>query len=153
MRALPGRRLPDAPPEAKAEPAAPRRPAAPVQTKSVPPVRKPSASLHGIEPNRERRIALGREPIGARLDLHGLSQDEARAALIAFLKRAHVEGQRAVLVITGQGRVGGGILRRRLPDWLAEAAVREMVAGVSVARRSHGGEGAFYVALKRRPAV
>jgi len=105
--------------------------------------------LHGIEPNRERRITIGRETIGARLDLHGMSQDRARAALQGFILRAQQEGQRAVLVITGRGRLDAGVLRRRLPDWLAEAPLRAVVAGVSRAHRRHGGEGAFYVALKR----
>ena len=53
-----------------------------------------------------------------------------------------------MLVITGQGRLGDGVLRRRLPEWLAAAPLRAMVAGFSSAQRRHGGEGAFYVALK-----
>ena len=116
----------------------------------APQPRKPSAALHGIEPNRTRRIHLGREEIGARLDLHGMDQDQARAALAGFLARAQSEGHRAVLVITGRGRMGGGVLRRRAPEWLAEAPLRSFVAGVSIAHRRHGGEGAFYIALKRK---
>jgi DNA-nicking Smr family endonuclease len=55
-----------------------------------------------------------------------------------------------VLVITGKGMLGDGILRRRVPEWLAEAPVRAIVAGLSPAERHHGGEGALYVALKRK---
>jgi DNA-nicking Smr family endonuclease len=40
------------------------------------------------------------------------------------------------------------VLKRRLPDWLAAPGLRSLVAGVSPAERRHGGEGAFYVALK-----
>ena len=151
---LPGRSLPVAPPPETSAAKAPPPP----QTKSAAPASpakpaarplKPSVQLHGIEPNRERRITIGRETIGARLDLHGMSQDRARAALQGFILRAQQEGQRAVLVITGRGRLDAGVLRRRLPDWLAEAPLRAVVAGVSRAHRRHGGEGAFYVALKR----
>ena len=78
-----------------------------------------------------------------------MDQDRARAAVTAFLLREHASGARAVLVITGRGKVGGGVLRRRLPDWLAEPPLRAVVAGLAVAHRRHGGEGAFYVALKR----
>jgi DNA-nicking Smr family endonuclease len=145
-------RSPPPEPEAPARPA----PAAPAPRASAPapahpasPPRKPSARLHGIEPNRERRIVRGREEIGARIDLHGLDQDQARAAVTAFLLRAQAEGCRAALVITGRGRLGGGVLKRRLPDWLSEAPLRAAVAGFSTAHRRHGGEGAFYVALKR----
>lgn len=107
---------------------------------------------HAIEPLRRRRIVRERDAIGARLDLHGLDQDRARGALHAFLIRAHAQGHRAVLVITGKGALGDGILRRRAPEWLTEPAVRPLVAGVSQADRRHGGAGALYIALKRRQA-
>ena len=107
------------------------------------------AGLPTIEPNRRRRIARARDPIGGRLDLHGHDQDRARAVLHAFIARAHADGDRAVLVITGKGRMGGGVLRLRVPDWLNEAPSRARVAGVSAAEARHGGEGALYVALKR----
>ena len=113
------------------------------------PTRRAPAALHPIEPNRARRIVIGREAIGARLDLHGLDQDRARDALVGFLVQAQLQGCRAVLVITGQGRSGGGVLRRRAPEWLADPRLRGIVAGVSVADRRHGGDGALYVALKR----
>ena len=145
-----GRVLPPEP-EPPPRPVAHSQPAAPAAVhRHATPSRKVPAAQHSIEPNRARRIVIGREPIGARLDLHGLDQDQARAQLAGFLSRAQAEGHRAVLVITGRGRAGGGILRRRVPDWLAEAPLRALVAGISVAHRRHGGEGAFYVALKRR---
>ena len=103
-----------------------------------------------IEPRRHHRIARGRDQIGARIDLHGMTQDRARAALVNFLFNAQDEGLRAVLVITGKGVSGEGVLRRRFPEWLAEPELRKIVAGLSTAERHHGGEGAFYVALKRR---
>lgn len=103
-----------------------------------------------IEPNRKLRIVKERDPIGARLDMHGLDQDRARATLEAFIRRSFSQGHRAVLVITGKGKVGQGVLRTRTPEWLADPSMREMIAGVSTADRRHGGEGALYVALKRK---
>lgn len=108
-------------------------------------------AVEGIEPNRRHRIVKEREEIGGRIDLHGLTQDRARAALEAFLARAWDEGWRAVLVITGKGVQGDGVLRRRTPDWLGAPHLSHIVAGVSEAHRRHGGEGAIYVALKRKP--
>jgi DNA-nicking Smr family endonuclease len=104
-----------------------------------------------IEPNRRHRIARERDEIGARLDLHGLTQDRARAVLEAFLRRAWDDGWRAVLVVTGKGVQGDGVLRRRVPDWLGAPELAHIVAGLSEAARHHGGEGALYVALKRKP--
>jgi DNA-nicking Smr family endonuclease len=105
----------------------------------------------GIEPRRKHRIAREREEIGARIDLHGMDQDRARAALDGFLRRAWDEGYRAVLVITGKGLQGDGVLKRRTPEWLAAPHLAPIVAGISEAHRKHGGEGALYVALKRKP--
>jgi len=118
----------------------------------VSPVSTPAApGPRSIEPGRMRRITREREGMGPRLDLHGLNQDEARARLNAFLARAHAEGWRAVMVITGKGTRGDGVLRRYTPEWLAAADLRHIVAGVAEAHRRHGGEGALYVALKRKP--
>jgi DNA-nicking Smr family endonuclease len=153
---LRGRETPaaPAPPAQAAEPIATRQPT-PAWAARAPaprPVARPvEASGKPIEPRRRGRIARERETIGARLDLHGLDQDRARAVLERFLRRAWDEGYRAVLVITGKGVTGDGVLRRRTPEWLAAPYLGEIVAGVSEAHRRHGGEGALYVALKRRP--
>jgi DNA-nicking Smr family endonuclease len=132
--------------------------AAPPQRSPTPaPALKPKPASHHrvgapdpIEPRRLRRIVRGREGLGPRLDLHGMDQDRARAALSAFLARAQAEGWRAVLVITGKGLSGDGVLRRRLPDWLAGPEVRSRIAGVSPAHRRDGGKGAVYIALRVR---
>ena len=167
VRPAPGRTLPKAPeaeleqPLAKAKtgkappgPFVKRKAAAPVAAPPKPATVKPKTTLapDPIEPLRKRRLARERDPIEARLDLHGLDQDQARLVLHGFLRRAHDQGFRAVLVITGKGTLGDGVLRRRAPEWLAEPVVRPLIAGFSPAERRHGGEGALYIALKRRTA-
>jgi DNA-nicking Smr family endonuclease len=143
---------PASPAAAAAKLAASPRPKAagpPPAAKRVPqpPVKPPPAD---VEAGLHRRLARGRETVAARIDLHGLTHDAARAALTRFIERSVAEDWRAVLVITGKGAQGDGVLRRRAPDWLAEPPIRQHVAGVSEAHRRHGGEGALYVALKRR---
>jgi DNA-nicking Smr family endonuclease len=115
------------------------------------PKAKPCSAIDDIEPRRHHRIAKERDPIGARLDLHGYDQGQARGVLDRFLMRAWDDGLRAVLVITGKGVQGDGILRRRAPEWLAAPHLAHIIAGISEAHRRHGGEGALYVALKRKP--
>jgi DNA-nicking Smr family endonuclease len=100
-----------------------------------------------IEPRRLRRLSRGL--LSDHIDLHGLNQDEARAELIAFVEDCIQRGVRGALIITGKGTLGDGVLRRRVPDWLAEPPLRPLIAGVSEAHRRHGGSGALYVALKR----
>ena len=152
VRPAPGRWVPELPPEPEPAFGKVESPAPPatIPSRKLPGMRQLVGDPDRIEPGRHRRIARARDTIEARIDLHGLDQDRARTALHAFLQRAHADGLRAVLVITGKGVEGDGVLKRRTPDWLAEAAVRPMIAGVSLAERRHGGEGALYVALKRR---
>jgi DNA-nicking Smr family endonuclease len=103
-----------------------------------------------VEPGRKRLLVRERTTVDGRLDLHGLDYDRARAALRVFVARSVAEGWRHILIITGKGYEGEGVLRRFTPVWLAEPGVREHVAGVSPAHRRHGGDGALYVALKAR---
>lgn len=125
-------------------------PRASVPQSRRPPPTPPTPRLHAIEPRRLRRIGRGAEEIAGRIDLHGHTQVGAHAALVERILRLHAAGARAVLVITGKGIAGNGILRRRVPQWLAQPPLRAVVAGISPAGRSHGGAGALYVALRRR---
>ncbi len=134
-------------------PAKPQTLDTPARVAPIRPLAKPKVVRDGvkvIEPRRKHRIARERDPIGARLDLHGLDQERARRALEAFLRRAWDEGVRAVLVITGKGVMGDGVLRRKAPEWLATPYLASIVAGLSEAHGRHGGKGALYVALKRK---
>jgi DNA-nicking Smr family endonuclease len=138
-----------APPPAPAAPEArgKRPPGSPPRPRAVAPRHPPPPQ--SIEPGRRRRLERGRDELAATIDLHGLGQDRARAALTAFLLRGFAEHRRTILVVTGKGALGDGVLRRRVPEWLAEPPLRAIVAGLSEAHRRHGGEGAIYVALRR----
>jgi DNA-nicking Smr family endonuclease len=102
----------------------------------------PAAPIGGHVEARARR---GRAEVEGRFDLHGLTQDRAYRALLRFLLEAQADGKRLVLVITGKS----GVLRNSLPLWLGEDELKSLVAGVSEAHPTHGGAGAFYVALRR----
>lgn len=117
----------------------------------------PGASPSVIEPRLHRKLRRGQLPIQGSIDLHGMRQDEARLALFGFIKARAGRGARTVLVITGKGikKTGHealaerGVLRHMLPRWLGEPEIKPMIAGWEVSARRHGGEGAFYVRLKR----
>ncbi len=106
------------------------------------------------DPRFDRNARRGRMPIDAVFDLHGHRQASARMSLYSFLIEAKARGHRCVLVITGKGarevagRQEGGVLRRRLRDWLKEDAFRQHIVRASPAHQRHGGEGAFYLFLK-----
>ncbi|MCB4767347.1 Smr/MutS family protein [Ancylobacter sp. Lp-2] len=137
------------------------KPVATAPPKPVSPPRPPAPPpLAPLEPKLRRRLTRGAE-VDARLDLHGLTQAAAHHRLGAFLRSAQGQGLAVVLVITGKGGgpAGGrvslfgegerGVLRRLVPQWLAEPALRHIVIGFETASRGHGGEGALYVRLRR----
>jgi DNA-nicking Smr family endonuclease len=103
----------------------------------------------------KRKIARGREQIDARIDLHGLTQTEAHAALMRFLHRAQADGAGIVLVVTGKGSqardaaFARGVLKRQVPMWLALPEFRPLIVGFEDAHTGHGGQGALYVRLRR----
>jgi DNA-nicking Smr family endonuclease len=101
-------------------------------------------------PTRDK-LAKGRLPIEGRVDLHGMTQDQAYSLLLSFLSRAYAGGVRYVLVITGKGSSSGGegVLRRAVPAWLKTEPFRMLVSSHDHAVRHHGGAGALYVRLRR----
>ncbi len=112
---------------------------------------KRTAAHQPLEKPVKKKLAKGRLPIEARLDLHGLYQEEAHDLLLDFLLRAHDRGLRHVLVITGKGSSMGseGALRRAVPLWFSKAEFRFLISSYEWAARHHGGEGAMYVRLSR----
>ena len=116
---------------------------------------KQSVLHHGDITDLDRRMGQrfkrGQLPVEGRLDLHGMTQNEAHGALGAFLARQFAMGRRCVIVVTGKGvsKEGGGVLRNAVPRWLNEAPNREKVLAFEYARQRDGGGGALYVLLKR----
>lgn len=141
-----------------ADPPAAPLPKGPVKTRAAAPLRTPPsptpARTRGLpeelEPRRQRRLSRERDPIEARIDLHGYGRFQAQDALTAFLIGAQARGYRSVLVITGQGRRGGsGVIRASVHEWLQAPALRGVVSGFAPAARHHGGDGALYVTIRR----
>lgn len=107
--------------------------------------------LNPIDGSVHRKLARGRLPLEASLDLHGLTQNQAFAMLHGFLARARQKGLRHVLVITGKGTSYGsdGALRRAVPIWLRGPELKDLASGFKPAARGHGGDGALYIRLRK----
>ncbi len=156
---LPGRTA-EAPadPDATARPASSKRAAPPPPP---PPLPRPAAMPElrpgvaaDLDARTMERLRRGRMRPEARLDLHGMTQDEAHRALNGFIAASRGAGRRCVIVITGRGRakLGGGVLREQAPRWLNLPPTRGNVLGFAEAQPKDGGAGALYVLLrKKRP--
>lgn len=104
------------------------------------------------------RMKRGKLVPEGKIDLHGMTVDQAHGALTGFILRAHGEGKRLVLVITGKGkskRDDGpipnrrGVLKHQVPQWFALPPLRSCILQVAEAHIRHGGTGAYYVYLRR----
>ena len=89
-------------------------------------------------------------PIEDRLDLHGLTQEQARKEVKAFIGSAVLNNLRHVLIITGKGRDGHGVLREKVPEWLKDSPLCFQINAISYAQPKDGGKGALYIRLKRQ---
>ena len=165
------RRRPE--PPAETTPAAVLKPAAKSAPKAAappPPQRLPNLPLlaagkrrpvPGLDSRTAERLRKGEIPIEARLDLHGLTQAEAAAALSRFVQQSRRAGLRCLLVITGKGTrrtaeepgfmppVETGVLKQLVPRWLAAGPERAHILAIATARPQHGGGGALYVLLRK----
>ena len=103
----------------------------------------------GISRSNARMIKTGQARPTARIDLHGSTRDEAKSRLDRFLISSAREGHRVVLVITGKGVAGQGVIRRNLPYWLSSPPLAGFVIAYCQAQQKDGGAGAFYVNLRQ----
>jgi DNA-nicking Smr family endonuclease len=102
-----------------------------------------------LDHNLEKKLRQGVVSIDARIDLHGMKQDEAHQALENFLAQQAKAGRRCLLIITGKGRGNEGVLRNNLGKWLAASLHARHILALRPAALKHGGAGAFYVLLRR----
>ena len=109
-------------------------------------------TVRGLDARVFEKLRTGRFSVEAHLDLHGMNLDQAKPALMEFLRRNYMEGKRCVLVIPGRGRnspMGMGILRQELRNWLTHEPLKRVVLAFCTALPKHGGAGALYILLRK----
>jgi len=102
----------------------------------------------GIGPDVLRRLRRGEWSIQAQIDLHGHRVDEAREALVEFLRDSIKRGLRCVRVVHGKGLGSPGrmpVLKGKVRSWLGQ---RDEVIAFCQARGADGGTGAVMVLLR-----
>ena len=118
----------------------------------------------GVQHGVYRNLRLGKYPIDARLDLHRMSVDQARAAVAQFVRDCVDHDVRCALINHGKGNhhkeddgkvlrgnndVGEAkpaLLKSCVAHWLPQ--LPEVLAFHS-AQKQHGGLGASYVLLRK----
>jgi DNA-nicking Smr family endonuclease len=138
-------------------PATARRPAESPSTVALLRVETQGDAISGRAPDVSaallRALRKGEHRPEARLDLHGLTRDEALRAAETFVQRSRGERHRTVLIIHGRGNgseAGEPVLRPALQAWLGSAAAaRAGVMAFAPAPPRAGGTGATLILLRR----
>lgn len=133
---------------------------APAATRSIPAGAVPDigkGDYRGVDARLADRFRKGKTVIDGRLDLHGHSRETAYVHVMHYIRQSYDMGRRNILIITGRGLFQKdkpveerGVLRKLLPVWLNDPAVRNLILAYDQAQIKDGGEGAFYVLLKRK---
>lgn len=119
-----------------------------------------AGQLVGLDKSKATRLKKGLLPIEGRLDLHGLTRDQAEITIAHFIENAFASGKRTLLLITGKGLLkntpqGGkaGVLKHKTPEWLNKPATRARILAFTYARPQDGGDGALYILLKKNKSL
>jgi DNA-nicking Smr family endonuclease len=108
--------------------------------------------VSGLDQSIVRKLRRGEFAVQGHIDLHGLTREEAKAAVDDFLRRSRQAGKRCVLVVHGRGIHSKDqlpVLKDALRTWLAAARFGRHVLAFATARPVDGGAGALYVLLRR----
>lgn len=102
----------------------------------------------GVQEGVFRKLRLGKYPCEARLDLHQHTVEQARRALLGFVRNCLRQDLRAVMVVHGKGERSQpqALLKSYVSGWLPQ--LPEVLACHS-ALRLHGGSGSLYVLLRK----
>lgn len=109
-------------------------------------------AVPGLDPNVVRKLHRGDYAVQAHLDLHGLTQEEAKSQLITFLTASRARSFRCVLVVHGRGLHSKDqipVLKGSIQRWLSQGRMAKEVLAFATARPHDGGAGAVYVLLRR----
>jgi DNA-nicking Smr family endonuclease len=104
----------------------------------------------GLQHRVLQKLRNGEFAIGAKLDLHGETIDEARKSLAQFLTYCQIKKIKCVHIIHGKGKSTAEhspILKNQINTWLRQSPT---VLAFHSARIKDGGAGAVYVLLKLR---
>ena len=92
----------------------------------------------------------------ATIDLHGFSLKEAEKQLQLFVSESYLVKKRLLLVITGKGRnskpnIYGKMktIKSEIKNWLSDGFYHDKVQYISKALDKHGGDGAYYLFLRK----
>lgn len=100
-------------------------------------------------PSEKSRIAARKLPIEDEFDLHGMTENDARDALLRFIEDSRLVGKRKILIIHGKGSHDNseGRLKKMVRILLEE---HPSIGATGIPDAVHGGSGARWAIVKSR---
>ena len=99
------------------------------------------------------------------IDLHGYTLDEANKTIEDFINKAFSENINKLIIVTGKGLHSAneedpyvskdlGILKYSVPEFITNnSSLMNMINEITDAKVEDGGEGAFYIFLKKNKII
>ena len=102
----------------------------------------------GVQNGVYRNLRLGKYQIDARLDLHNMTVEQARAAVFQFVTDCMNYDIRCALITHGksEGREKPALLKSCVAHWLPQL---DNVMAFHSAQKRHGASGATYILLRK----
>ena len=114
-----------------------------------------------VEKSRiNKKLKKGTINVDKKIDFHGLTVEEARIKFIETIDLCFATNKRCILFITGKGmkassgalaekRLYYGKIRNEFLHWESAQEVRSKILNVQQANLENGGDGAFFVYLRK----
>ena len=105
-----------------------------------------------IDSSMLKKIKKRKFNVNASLDLHGKTLDVAFNKFVNFINSNYDVGNRYLLIVTGKGNPSKntGVIKNNLPLWIKHASVNSKILYASSALIEDGGDGAFYIFLRKK---
>ena len=99
------------------------------------------------------------------IDLHGYTLDQANKTIESFIKKAFSENVNKLIVVTGKGLHSEnlkdpyvskdlGILKYSVPEFISNnSSLMKIINEITDANLEDGGQGAFYIFLKKKSKI
>ena len=113
-------------------------------------------------PNKDLKFQIKKTNKTSLIDLHGYTLDGANKVMEDFINKAYLENVNKLIVVTGKGLHSKnekdpyvskdlGILKYSVPEFISNNSnLMNMISEISDAKLEDGGEGAFYIFLKKK---
>ena len=116
-------------------------------------------------PNKDLKFQIKKTNKTSLIDLHGYTLDGANKVMEDFINKAYLENVNKLIVVTGKGLHSKnekdpyvskdlGILKYSVPEFISNnSSLMNMIIEITDAKLEDGGQGAFYIYLKKNKSI